>query len=274
MRSIHAISIAPAVYDWLAITRHPRVLHVFDQACNLVNEQREVLSVVTPTIGNGPFNIVVEEPILFSEHLRSESPVAILDSQLRVGNLTIKTKNGTCWSPCPDWELLHDRREDINRQITSFLVPASQIPQPLRFSLLSALAHVDISLSKSIASQIAGAGIGLTPAGDDFILGALYATWIIHPLEAARHIANEVVNTAAALTTSLSASWLQSAGRGEAGIRWHEFFSALVHNNPRQIRFTMDQILAIGATSGNEALAGFIDTFLSYTEMKNYRVPR
>ena len=271
-RSIQALSIAPAIYDWLTITRYPRVLHVFDQACNLVNEQRKVLSIVTPTIGNGPFNIVVGEWILFSEHLQAESPVFILASQLHVGDLIIKTTYGTCWSPCPSWEKLHNQLENINRRITTLHVPPSQIPYTLRSGLVSALAKGDIALSKSIASQIAGVGMGLTPAGDDFLLGALYAIWIIHPLETAKQIANEVGNIAAPLTTSLSAAWLRSAGRGEAGISWHDFFSALVHHNPKQIRFTMDEILATGATSGSEALAGFISTFHSYVEMKNYRI--
>ena len=69
MISVNAVSLAPDARDWLANSRHPRILHVFDRACNLINERREILSIVTQQIGNGAFNLVVEDDVLFSEHL-------------------------------------------------------------------------------------------------------------------------------------------------------------------------------------------------------------
>jgi hypothetical protein len=269
MQSIRAFSVAPAAHDWMANTRHPHILHVFDQACNLINEQRELLSIVTPQIGNGPFNIVVEDRRLLSENLRFDSPVSIAENQLLIGGWTISMADAKYWSPSPDWGSLHNIREDIARQMAAVAIPNSQTPNSLRNSFPLALARGDISSAKSLAYQLAGAGMGLTPAGDDFILGALHAAWIIHPQGIAKVLGHEIAKTAAGLTSSLSAAWLKTAGRGEAGIRWHEFFSALIHSNLTQIGYTMDQILAIGATSGADALAGFIGTFHRFTEMKD-----
>ena len=76
MQSINSLSLAPDVRDWLANSRQPRILHVFDHACNLINVHREVLSIVTSQIGNGPFNLVIEGDILFSEHLNLQSPIS------------------------------------------------------------------------------------------------------------------------------------------------------------------------------------------------------
>jgi len=59
MQSINALSLAPDVRNWLANSRQPCILHVFDHACNLISERREVLSIVTPQIRNGPFNLIV-----------------------------------------------------------------------------------------------------------------------------------------------------------------------------------------------------------------------
>jgi len=42
MLYINATSCAPDVNDWLANSRHPRILHVIDRACNLINERRDV----------------------------------------------------------------------------------------------------------------------------------------------------------------------------------------------------------------------------------------
>jgi len=125
------------------------------------------------------------------------------------------------------------------------------------------LVNADISSARKVTSELAGLGIGLTPAGDDLIMGAIYAVWIIHPLKIASILAQEVADTAAPLTTSLSAAWLRSAGRGEAGILWHEFFDALVSGDASRIQETMKNILAVGETSGADALVGFISVFVS-----------
>jgi hypothetical protein len=258
---------------------------------------------VTSEIGNGPFNLVVEGNVLFSEHLNSQSPVSIFPDQLTLGDLTILTADANLWSPRPNWEMLHAKRDEILHQIillqgaqrqsnphhrekiasgwvstqsVSTSALATTLPvtnyQSLVSSLSSALVNIDISSALKVTSQLAGLGIGLTPAGDDFILGALYASWIVHPLEIASVLALEVTNTAAPLTTSLSAAWLRSAGRGEAGILWHQFFDALISRDKTSVEDSIEKILAVGATSGADALAGFIGTFRYWEKLVNAKI--
>jgi hypothetical protein len=136
-------------------------------------------------------------------------------------------------------------------------------------SLVSALASVVLPASFIAAQQLAGLGQGLTPTGDDFILGAILATWIIHPIEVARVLAEGIANTAAPLTTSLSAAYLKSAGRGEAGILWHNFFDALSAVDSSAIQLQITKLLSIGETSGADALAGFFGTLISYAESED-----
>ena len=270
MQFINALSLTPEVNYWLANTRHPRILHVFDRACNLLNERREVLSVVTPQIGNGPFNLVLEEEILLSEHLTIESSVFIPGDQLRLGNLIISPADARLWSPSPDWEMLHAKKAKFLNQITSLTVPTyqSSLPPSLRSTFCTSIATVDLLTCLTITQKLAGLGIGLTPAGDDFIMGAIYAGWIVHPFEVAKTLAREIANTAAPLTTSLSAAWLRSAGRGETGILWHHFFDALVSSNPVQVQNAVDGILATGETSGADAFAGCFHTLICWAKME------
>lgn len=56
----HALTITPFVQIWLQNSSAVSVLHVFERACNLVNERREVVSLVATELGAGPFNVVVE----------------------------------------------------------------------------------------------------------------------------------------------------------------------------------------------------------------------
>ena len=280
MASVNTLSFAPAANDWLVKSSHPRILHVFDSACNLINERGNILSIVTPQIGNGPFSLVIADDICFSDHLQLDSIVSNSSTQLTLGNLQILTAGAKIWSPCPDWELLHSKRDqllthEVELLITTYLEQSGfnhrdlSINQSLVSNLSLPLVIADISSARKLASQLAGLGPGLTPSGDDFLMGAIYAVWIIHPPEVARVLARELSKTAAPLTTSLSAAWLRSAGHGEAGNLWHRFFDALVSSDATQIRDAIKQILAVGATSGADAMAGFLDTFGSWMEKVN-----
>ena len=112
MQSLTALSLSPDVNDWLAKSRHPRILHVFDHACNLIKKRREVLSIVTPKIGNGPFNLVVEDDVLFSDHLNMQSSIFIRANQLHLGDLIIHTTGAELWNPRPNWEILNDKKDE------------------------------------------------------------------------------------------------------------------------------------------------------------------
>jgi Protein of unknown function (DUF2877) len=297
---ISAVSIAPTAKAWLTNTHEVRLLHVFDHACNLINERQEVLSIVTPEIGNGPFNLVVEDDILFPEHLHAQSPISIQSNQLNLGDFTLNLNHVSLWSPCPDWGKLHAYRENILNQLISLPIIAKHpfrtnylkhsgfplrglrdmpldhhsgllnyqyLPiaqSPISSSLLSSLVNVDIPSSLTATRQLAGLGQGLTPSGDDFMMGAIYAAWIIHPMKIATVLAQEISNTAAPLTTSLSAAWLRSAGKGEAGSLWHEFFDALITGKDIQLPIT--KLLSVGETSGADALEGFIGVFTYWGE--------
>jgi hypothetical protein len=268
MQSINALSLTPGAKDWLANTHYPRILHIFDCACNLINERGEVLSIVTQQIGNGPFHLVVENYMCFLDDLKVEAQVSISLTQLRLGNLIIRVTDANLWNPYPDWETLHIHRDSVAEPLIKLRITNYEplLPKPLVSSLSSVMVNADISSVKIISSQLAGLGIGLTPTGDDVLMGAIYAAWIIHPSEVAGALAKEIANTATPLTTSLSAAWLRAAGRGEAGILWHMFFNALVSGDPLQIQKTMKDILAIGETSGDDAMAGFMGVLRSWWE--------
>lgn len=261
MPSISALSLTRNGKDWLANSQHPRILHVFDKACNLINEHKEVLSIVTPHIGNGPFNIVIDKDICFVDHLSLESHIFLSPNQLNLSNLIVHITNTKLWNPHPDWKHLHTQADKLSNQIKQLPIPNYQFTNSS-----FALARADIPAARNVASKLAGLGAGLTPAGDDFLMGAIYAAWILHPPEIAGALAQAIAETAAPLTTSLSAAWLRAAANGEAGSLWHEFLDALISGDPSRVQITTKNILAVGETSGADALAGFTSVFTSWME--------
>lgn len=259
MNLLHVIS-APVNINKNSLSyRQLKILHVFDEVCNLINERKEILSIVNAEVGNGPFNLVIEEPVLFTKHLDVHSKILIEDKQLKLGDLTISFAYTQEWNPIPKWEELRKNKDEIVNRLKLLQID-NENEAILKFSdsLLNAIIKADVLTIKNISSKLAGLGIGLTPAGDDYLMGAMYAAWMIHPQEVAKKITEEIANVAVPLTTSLSGAWIKSASKGEAGELWHEFFDALIEDE--NIYLPLSRILSTGETSGSDALMGFLTT--------------
>jgi len=113
------------------------------------------------------------------------------------------------------------------------------------------------------AAGLAGLGGGLTPAGDDFLTGVMLWAWLAHPTPASP--CRTIVEVAAPRTTTLSAAFLQAAGRGECSAAWHALLAALSEGlneedeeQEAKITVAVQEVLAHGATSGADGLAGFL----------------
>lgn len=263
MRTLHACFLTTYVQSWLCNTRQPRILHVFDSVCNVINENGEVLSIVAPQIGRGPFHFVVDDYHNFAQ-IDVDTPVLSSLESIVIGNLTFLTKDAKLWNPRPNWDVIHKNRDQIV-EACSLLQAA---PYPFSKELISnfspTVANAEIGKARSLAEKFAGLGGGLTPAGDDFLMGAIYAACIMHAHEIAAQLACAIVSAAVPRTTSLSAAWLRAAGRGEAGILWHDFFEALLSGDAMQLRSAEQKILAVGETSGADAIAGFQGTLAAW----------
>jgi hypothetical protein len=241
---------------------------VFDEVCNLINENREIISIVNPEIGNGPFNLVLEEPISFTQHLNVESKVSIQANQILLGELPVSFAYAQMWNPIPRWEKLRKQKTEIINRL-NLLQIEHENEAILQFSdsLSSAIVNTNIPAIKNISSKLAGLGIGLTPAGDDYLMGAMYAARMIHPEQIAKQISEEIANVAVPLTTSLSGAWIKSASKGEAGEVWHEFFDALLAD--ANIYLPMSKILSVGETSGSDAVMGFLSVINNVPQVKS-----
>ena len=112
-----------------------------------------------------------------------------------------------------------------------------------------------------LLAQVVGRGPGLTPAGDDVLVGMLAALRLAPSTQAAAHAAilARSVEPLLASTTDLSAHLLRQAARGLFGRALHELVSALADDTaPDPLRERIARVLAIGATSGADACAGVL----------------
>jgi hypothetical protein len=282
---LKATSLAPAAQRWLQTSTAARVLHVFDNACNLANEKGEVLSLVTAAAGNAPFTVVVAPavggPLSFARLVDVQTPVTLRDSGLVVGSLVVEWGSATLWQPRPPWQQLRRRLSTWQRHLPSLRAhlcawttraPASAPSALARLwqsafepaaALQSAAAAGDLAGCGLGAARLAGLGEGLTPAGDDFLVGVMAALWSCFAATDAAHLAGAMAEAAVPRTTLLSGAWLRAAARGEAAASWHLLVEALASNEGAAVRRAGQRILRTGHTSGAAALAGFLSASLS-----------
>ncbi len=265
-----------------------RVLSVFEQACNLVTPTGDVISVVLPPIGDGPLNIVVEMETKAKETPHSFStiavgaPVMVEGACLHIGNLNIKLNDATVWEPRPDWHRLRSRWAAITSQLpllrdlaqrlgpadsflsllqeptddstsTSFAAGISSTARTATHGLL--MRNGEETRLRTSIEMLAGLGCGLTPAGDDLLAGWMIGLWLFHPTP--KSPCRVIIETAAPRTTILSAAFMRASARGECSVAWHRLLTAL--SEPGSLKAELVQrILAHGATSGADGLAGFL----------------
>ncbi len=109
------------------------------------------------------------------------------------------------------------------------------------------------------AKMLAGLGNGLTPAGDDWLMGCTLAVWLSqnhypHMLP----LAQSAANTAAIQTTPLSSALLRAAAQGQCNERWHRLLQAMSKpKNKITVHESALNIIRMGHTSGADALTGF-----------------
>jgi len=256
-----------------------RVLSVHRVVCNLIDDDREVITLLAPSVPAGPFTITID--VSFDE-LAVGVPAHVDTTQLVVGDLRVTLEGAATWEPRPDWPRLRMAREPIATGFAAFdewtssaiwgglahITGADQHAEG-KPSFMARLARGKEAYSRLIveglgegkraslvegAKLLAGLGPGGTPAGDDFLVGAMAAIWLLGDESDAPALAQ----TAAPRTSALSAAFLRAAGHGEFIAPWHALLEALAAGELMQVESAAMSVESFGASSGADALDGFI----------------
>jgi hypothetical protein len=300
---VRALSISRPVFDM--VSREGLTVHVFanyHRACNLVTSRREIIALVGLAIGNGPLNIVIEE-IGTLQHVKPGLPAVFSDEQPGLGeSLVVSLGAAQLWSPEVNWKCLttHRRRlednfaalcswlsqNDIAKGLLSLVLDGDKETEACEGGtrslhnlvflamaragikgLLQALQDGNRPGIRENAALLAGLGPGLTPAGDDYLVGLMAGLRVwpsslnnggLSPDDACQIILEATEDR----TTLLSRAFLHSAKEGLFGENWHRVLAELARGEAIGIQQAAKRILTSGATSGADALAGFLSPYL------------
>lgn len=276
-------SISPA--GWEALRHGPgtaRRLGRFERAVNLVVGER-VVALVVPTLLNGPFHVVVDAlppgDLPARVRIRWESP-----RQVRVGPWRLRIADPPpLWDPRLGLGRIPSRSLRQLRALVRAASPTTPSPFapllrgeaiPQMTALRRALASGDPDQIPAAVARLAGRGPGLTPSGDDVLAGVMMGLWSGSTPGAAPPAAlcDRIYRAAAPRTTRLSGAYLRAASLGHADERWHRLLSALAGGDPTAIERAARRVLAFGASSGLDMLAGFL--WVSQRDPRGGRPPR
>ena len=122
-------------------------------------------------------------------------------------------------------------------------------------SQLEALRLGDVAAAMAPTVGLMGLGVGLTPSGDDYLVGLLAGMEATD--DPPRHgLAAVIAGHAPLRTTAIGAAALGQASRGAFAERLHDVLVALARGRPDQLAAPIERAMTYGATSGSDTLVG------------------
>jgi hypothetical protein len=258
---------------------------VFPSAANLrLVKVSRLLTLVTLAEADLPQGIRLDTPPGFSfEGLRPEARLACRDGILRCESapLTVDLRPARRWkcdlpplaaqinapvflAACRSAErALEARRARIGIGLPAGYSAAARKLDASAEDLAAATRRCDDLAAANAAAALVGLGPGLTPSGDDFLVGFLAGLWSMagKRTEHLRFLASlgKAVVRLSRRTNNISRTYLFHAARGQVSSRLAALAGAICRGErPQGLLATAEAAMQIGHTSGMEAVSGLL----------------
>lgn len=276
---LRADSASAAVLAFLQIPHAGQVVATFERSFYLDLDHR-IIAVVSPDLHNGPLNLVVSPAPRFDRLAVGTSVHSSAASVEVTDEWEIVCDGAASWDPVVTRieraasSHLPDHVHVLTTLIAAeaptgglgrvsvgragvVLTPLERFAFPALTDLCDGLRQADAVHLARGARALAGLGPGLTPAGDDILVGCLLALAVL-PDADEMPLVDAIAMSARHRTTRISEAYLEAAARGEASELWHRLVAALGGSDSMRVTDAARQVLAVGETSGSDMLGGFV----------------
>lgn len=244
-----------------------RVHSVFERVINIEDAHGELVTLAARDVDNAPSSIVVDCASFAGMDVRVGDEVRAVRDALIVGErFSVRLESARAWkSTLPAWPADDSWLRRNLAAIRIHRAPASPpVAMAMRLldarsgALCAALVHGDADAAREHGRALLGLGPGLTPSGDDFLVG-LFAVLSIpgSPCERLRGIGLDIVSDVHRRTNAVSAAALVAAARGRVRESIVALLRALLIGD-RDVATALKRVLAIGSTSGSDIAAGLL----------------
>jgi len=269
---------------------------VFKSAINLYLAGKDtLLTLVTSNEADLPQGIRVDTPDDFSfEIFHAGEQATCHDDILRLDSLTIELGDAQRWkcnlpalqadltTPAVSaswqraWQILNQRQIQSNAEIIAENLFRSDetiragIPRKANEAmrnLLEATQQYDLTDSSPIRALI-GLGSGLTPSGDDLLVGYLTGLWcsVLDKSERGQFVTNlgKAIIDLSPQTNDISRTYLYHATQGQVSSRLSELAEAICRReNSERLLALLNSAMQVGHTSGMDTVTGLLMGLIS-----------
>ena len=246
----------------------------------------EMISLVSTKVGKGPNNIVLNH-----FPLQAEQTLTVSNSTISIGNnalhidlaekLQREENIYIYYKPelIAGIEMLSNKISDkISPQSLGFLLfPDNEIFFQTTFEkaflahVKNAVQNISIENLPKITKNMKGVGFGLTPSGDDFNCGILYALNYLNVImnkDYSEIIEECYLNSIG--TNLISNTFLKFAYSNKYYENFYNLLKAIKQNNKNEISYYANKIIGSGHTSGSDMLTGFTLTIKGVLNDKRF----
>ena len=262
-----------------------KVEQVFNKAIN-ISIDNSLFTLLSSQLDNAPNSCRLINNDFSILNIKNKDDIYLLNNELNIGE-----HYSLSFSLCKLWQrpIIHFNRENINhRNYQSFLLKqinrldlilseaqsslfnyqgdnlfylaSTEKLNQLRSNLINALKEKQHQGLANLISQFVGLGIGLTPSGDDYLVG-LMAFLLLekHPAYVFYPEFYQGIMQSHERTTPISAITLEKALNHEYRENMYQLIQSLVDAQETEIYSQFLAILNIGSSSGCDMLFGIRD---------------
>ncbi len=280
---MRALSADAALSDCLsALPRHGRVHSVFERVINIEIGSGRLLTLAHRDSDNAPDTVVVDLGSWTALGLTPGIDASLSGRRIVLGNGgSISLGHARPWhgrlpAYAPDDAILRANlpvaRDHVERHgkgigpgrsagaaSTALDTATAGAFRRATRGLCEAIARGDEPAALEHVDRLVGLGPGLTPSGDDFLLGLLAALNLPDsPCRAWRRIGKRVVECARTQTHLISAAALRHAADGRVRASVIRLCDALMTAASTTTLDAVDRVLGIGSSSGTEIALGVL----------------
>jgi hypothetical protein len=261
-----------------------QIVAVFERACVLALQDGQMIALLTRSVGNVAHGVRLNCNPRLDRIIQIGLSTRVTRQEVTIGSVTVGLSGARVWSANLRPGMGRKRKtlaaallarqllRERNAHRSELLATVLRLPRPAS-ALSGWIAATLPQLSRAtqrlehqpallLLSKLVGLGPGLTPAGDDFIIGWLAGVMLLAGTPAEIEFLNVVSSGLRCLsgsTTPISRAHLQDATAGEFSELLSDVCFALASGAPEaKLAESLSRQLAVGATSGADAAAGLM----------------
>lgn len=248
---------------------------IFAHAVNMKIEDNEIFSLLSREGDSGPHVIVVDIQSFKEVEIHKKEPVWTDEDMLHLGHVTVDLHSIQIWE---QEKIVYPQNTSVLEQNIAWMHSCVLVPGPLdetpfsqncrsilcshTQSIVSSLSKGDMKNAKACAAALLGLGTGLTPTGDDILLGLILTCTIKDsPTKIYRSMFAELVEQAESATHCLSCAGMKHALRGMCRSSLTAFIKSLMYETEDDCKRQLLPVLEIGSSSGTDIAYGILHGF-------------